>query len=86
RLTAAAQAALADPRAEFHDPGDRRIGTQTVSGTEKQGGVVSFSVPGAGFFTITSLEYRPDGSSPTFGDDARGQRLSDDWWLVHAEW
>ncbi|TWS24192.1 hypothetical protein FK268_11325 [Tsukamurella sputi] len=46
RLTAAARAALADPRGVFRDQGDRRIGTQAVAAIAKAGGVVTFSVPG----------------------------------------
>lgn len=81
RLTAAAQAALADPRPEFHDSGDRRIGTQEVYATDKVAGVVTFSIFG-GSFSVTTLEYRPDGSTPEFGGEVRGEPLSDDWWLV----
>lgn len=81
RLTAAAHATLADPRAEFHAYGKRRIGSQEVYGTDKVDGVVTFSVSGGGFSVMT-LEYRPDGSTPEFGGEVRGERLSDDWWLV----
>ncbi len=86
RFTTAAQEALADPRSEFSDQRDRRIGTQTVSGTAKAGGVVTFSVAGAGFFSVATLQYRPDGGSPTFDRGARGERLSDGWWVVHTQW
>ncbi|WP_238219503.1 hypothetical protein [Tsukamurella pulmonis] len=81
RLTSAARAVLADPRPEFSEHGNRRIGSQEVYGTDKAGGVVTFSILGGGFSVMT-LEYRPDGSSPTFGGEVRGEKLSDDWWLV----
>lgn len=81
RLTAAARATLADPRAEFHEYGKRRIGSQEVYGTDKVDGVVTFSIFGGGF-SVTTLEYRPDGSAPEFGGEVRGEKLSDDWWLV----
>ncbi|NMD55737.1 MULTISPECIES: hypothetical protein [Tsukamurella] len=81
RLTAAARAVLADPRTEFHDSGDQRIGTQEVYATDKTGGVVTFSIFGGGF-SVTTLEYRPDGSAPEFGGELRSEKLSDDWWLV----
>ena len=81
RLTAAAQTALADPRTEFHDSDDRRIGTQEVYATDKVDGVVTFSVLGGGF-SITMLQYRPDGSSPDRCGTNRCRSLSDDWWRV----
>lgn len=83
RLTAAAQAALADPRAEFHDQGDRTIGTQEVSSTSKADGVVTFHLYGAGgFFSVTTLQYRPDGSFPDRCGTNRCRSLSEDWWRV----
>ncbi|MCA0157689.1 hypothetical protein LB823_15960 [Tsukamurella sp. M9C] len=81
RLTAAAQTVLADPRTEFYDHGDRRIGTQEVYNTAKVDGVVTFSIFGGGF-SITTLEYRPDGSSPDRCGTNRCRHLSDDWWRV----
>lgn len=81
RLTAAARAVLADPRPEFSEHGNRRIGSQEVYGTDKADGVVTFSIFGGGF-SVTTLEYRPDGSAPEFGGEVRGEKLSDDWWLV----
>ncbi|MCA4995066.1 hypothetical protein HWD35_10120 [Tsukamurella tyrosinosolvens] len=82
RLTAAAQTALADPRTEFNDPSDRRIGSQDVYSTSRSGGAVTFAVHGGGFMTITTLVFRPDGSRPERCAETWCRRLSDDWWLV----
>jgi hypothetical protein len=83
RLTAAAQAALADPRAEFHDQGDRTIGTQEMTSTNKADGMVTFPLySGVGFFGMAVLQYRPDGSAPDRCGTNRCRSLSDDWWLV----
>lgn len=61
RLTEAAKAILADPRTEFYENGDRRIGSQSIYHTEKKGNMVEFSFFG-GSFSVTTFEYRPDGS------------------------
>ncbi|KXP00014.1 hypothetical protein [Tsukamurella pseudospumae] len=83
RLTVAAREAIADPRAEFHDQNDRTIGTQEVSSTSKVDGVVTFRLFSSdGFFSMTTLQYRPDGSSPDRCGTNRCQSLSDGWWRV----
>ncbi len=84
RLTAAAKAVIADPRAEFYEHGDRRIGSQTIYHVDKKGDVVTFSFFG-GSFSVDTLEYRPDGSAPEFGGEVRGRRLSNDWWFVQID-
>lgn len=81
RFTAAAQEALSDTRTEFHDSVDRRIGSQTVYGIDRNDGAVTFSYF-SGSFSVTTLEYRPDGSTPEFGGEVRGEHLSGPWWSV----
>ncbi|NMD58380.1 MULTISPECIES: hypothetical protein [Tsukamurella] len=83
RLTAAAQQVLTDPRVDFTDQGDRRIGTLRVHRTTKQGGNVAFAIPPTDNTTgISHLEYRPDGSSPAVDSVAVAHRLSPEWWRV----
>lgn len=84
RLTEAAKAILSDPRTEFYEHGDRRIGSQSIYHTEKRGNMVEFSFFG-GSFSVTSFEYRPDGSTPESGSEVRFRRLSDGWWLVSVD-
>jgi hypothetical protein len=81
RFTRAAEQALADPRPEFYDSTDHRIGTLDVYATAKKDGIITFSFSGGGF-SVDELEYRPDGTSPGSGSEVRASRLSDDWWHV----
>lgn len=81
RLTEAAKAALGDPRPDFDEHDERRIGSQTIYHLAKQGNVVTFFFSG-GSFSVETFEYRPDGSVPEFVSEVRGRRLSDHWWLV----
>ncbi|KXO94408.1 hypothetical protein AXK56_17265 [Tsukamurella pulmonis] len=83
RLTAAARQVLADPRIEFSDDGDRRVGTLRVLRTAKAGGAVRFAIPPTDTTTGAShLEYRPDGSEPSTGSGSVARRLSAQWWRV----
>ncbi|MBS4102533.1 hypothetical protein [Tsukamurella paurometabola] len=83
RLTAAAQQVLADPRVDFTDHGDRRIGTLRIHRTTKQGGNVAFAIPPTDSTTgISHLEFRPDGSRPAVDSVAVAHRLSPQWWRV----
>lgn len=83
RLTAAAQQVLTDPRVDFTDQGDRRIGTLRVHRTTKQGGTVAFAIPPTDNTTgISRLEYRPDGSRPAGESGTVAHRLSPQWWRV----
>ncbi|BDH55210.1 hypothetical protein [Tsukamurella sp. PLM1] len=83
RLTTAAQQVLADPRTDFTDHGDRRIGTLRIHRTSKRAGVVAFAIPPTDNTTgISHLEYRPDGSEPPSGSVFVVKGLGSDWWHV----
>lgn len=83
RLTTAAQQVLTDPRGEFTDYGDRRIGTLRVHRTSKRDGTVLFAIPPTDTTTgISHLEYRPDGTEPSGGSGFVARRLSTEWWRV----
>lgn len=82
RLTAAAEAFLADPRTDFYDVTDLRIGSQEIRAVGKADGAIAFHSPNLAFISIGHFEYRPDGSSPAFGGEIRGNRVDDHWWVV----